>query len=132
VKRNEIRVLILDDEEKLLRNLSAFLDDEGFAVFSATEAEAGLRLLGERDMDAAIVDMRLPGINGNEFIEKAHTIKPEMRFLIHTGSVSYKLPQSLLAIGVRKEHVFLKPVNDMAIFSVTLANLMNEQGPEAE
>lgn len=132
MKRNKTRVLILDDEEKLLRNLSAFLDDDGFAVFSAREAEAGLRLLGERDLDAAIVDMRLPGMNGNEFIEKAHAIKPEMRFLIHTGSISYRLPRNLLEIGVRKEHVFFKPIKDMKIFSMALDNLMNEQEHETE
>jgi DNA-binding NarL/FixJ family response regulator len=59
------------------------------------------------------MDMRLPGLDGNATILQLHELFPEMRFIIHTGSIDYRLPTDLRALGVGTEHLFHKPLIDM-------------------
>jgi DNA-binding NarL/FixJ family response regulator len=125
------RVLIVDDEEQILRGLAAFLEDEGFDVLSAASSEEGLALVVDHQLDAGIVDMRLPGMVGNEFIERAHRLQPQMRFLIHTGSSDYLIPARLSALGIRDEHLFVKPLVDLSLIARALRELLGcESSPE--
>jgi DNA-binding NtrC family response regulator len=108
------RVLIVDDEESIRRSLKAYLEDEGYEVVDVGKGEEGLNALAQEPADVAIVDMRLPGMDGNAFVEQAHKLLPGMTFFIYTGSVGYKPPLSLQAIGVGEQHVFKKPLGDIA------------------
>ncbi len=105
-----ILVLVLDDHPSLRRNLMALLEDEGFDVIGAESGEHAMQLM--RDIDIAIVDIRLPGMSGNEFILAAHAQHPELKFIIHTGVVGYSLPDALRNIGLTDESVFAKPLAD--------------------
>ena len=111
------RILLVEDEEGLRRSLRAFFEDEGFEVTDFASGEDALAQL-EPSLDAvAIVDMRLPGMDGDRFMETAHSVAPSLRFIVCTGSVGYALPAAVSALGVRQEHVFPKPVaslSDMA------------------
>ncbi len=106
-------ILIVDDEEHLQSNLVAYLEDEGYTVVTAGDGESGIDRVTGQKFDLGIIDMRLPGMDGNTFILKAHQIQPDMKFIIHTGSMTYSIPQSLLEIGIGRSQVFLKPVIDM-------------------
>ncbi|MCX7678011.1 MAG: response regulator [Spirochaetes bacterium] len=109
-----IKILVVDDEQVINTNIGAYLEDEGFSVRIAASGEEGLQLLKEEEADVGIIDMRLPGMDGNSFILKAHEICPEMKFIIHTGSTNYSLPPALKEIGVCANYVFRKPVQDMS------------------
>ena len=104
-----IRVLVVDDEPFVRDSLVEFLEDFDFEVSSAASAEEMLELLAKRQQDVAIVDLRLPGMNGDALIHQAHEVLPSLRFLIHTGSVDYRLSADLMDMGVKQEHVILKP-----------------------
>ena len=110
-------VLVVDDEEMVRENLGAYLDDEGFTVLLAESGEQGLALLGQRHCDVAVVDMRLPGINGNKFIQEANAQNPGLRFLIHTGSLNYSPPAEFSRLGLSSGSVFITPVPDMAVIA---------------
>ncbi len=107
------KILIVDDEIAVQNNLVAYLEDEGFIVVTALSGEEGIENIRGEKMDLAIVDMRLPGMDGNTFIANAHAIQPQMRFIIHTGSLTYTVPRWMGDIGIRSEHLFLKPVIKM-------------------
>jgi two-component system OmpR family response regulator len=111
------RVLIIDDELSLLKSLVAFFEDEGFFVRGAESGEEGLEILKMYKMNAVIIDLRLPGIDGNETIVRAHELQPALRFLIHTGSTDYQIPPLLRRIGIEQEVVFLKPLPDLSVLS---------------
>ena len=111
-----IKVLLVDDEEIVRITLEAFLEDEGFSVISANSGEEALEILGRESADIGIIDMRLPGIDGNTLIMKLCEILPDMKFVIHTGSMGYSLPESLVALGISNDLVFKKPVKNMAGF----------------
>ncbi len=123
---DKIALLIVDDEECLVRNLAAYFEDEGFKIFTAHSGEEALAVMAENKIDAAIVDLRLPGINGNEVIEQSHARGNKVKFLIHTGSTDYKLPESFSAFGLTGNYVFLKPVVDMARLKSAVLQLLAE------
>src|SRR5246127_5411246 len=62
-------ILIVEDEAKMRRLLELNLGEEGFATFSAEDAEAGLKLLRENPVDLVVTDLKLPGMNGLEFLQ---------------------------------------------------------------
>jgi DNA-binding NtrC family response regulator len=124
-----IKILVVDDENVVCSNVIAFLEDEGFTVFSATSGEEALSLLHSKDVDVGIIDMRLPGIDGNTFIMRAHEMKPIMKFLIHTGSTNYSLPSTLVDLGISPNQVFRKPLLDMGQLVSAIHRLIGEGVP---
>uniref|UniRef100_B8DN80 Response regulator receiver protein n=1 Tax=Nitratidesulfovibrio vulgaris (strain DSM 19637 / Miyazaki F) TaxID=883 RepID=B8DN80_NITV9 len=109
----DILILVVDDEEMVRENLEAYLEDEGFRVVTAGSGEDALDLLERHRPDVGIIDMRLPGMSGNDFIIRAHQALPTLRYLIHTGSTNYKLPSELITIGVQRADVYIKPLQNM-------------------
>ncbi len=121
-----IRVLVVDDEESIRESMVEFLDDYDFDVASAESAEDGLEVLENTPCDVAVVDLRLPGISGDAFILKAHVRWPSMRFLIHTGSVSFRVTDKLKAMGMTSKHVYIKPQPDLIEIVKGIEGLMGE------
>ncbi|MES9897451.1 MAG: response regulator [Sedimenticola sp.] len=119
-------ILVVDDEESVLLNLVAYVEDEGYEVVSASNGEKALELIAERKPDLGIMDMRLPGMDGNELIVKAHQVYPKMKFIVHTGSADYAVPAELERIGLGEGSVFKKPVSDMAVFTEAINRLLAE------
>jgi DNA-binding NtrC family response regulator len=117
--------MIVDDEPLIRINLAAFLEDEGYLVRVACSGEQALEFLGNQAVEVAIVDLRLPGLDGNSFILEAARICPSMRFLIHTGSMEYQVPFELMPLGVSARDVLLKPVRDMQKFIEEIQRRIN-------
>ena len=112
---SSIRVLVVDDEYLVRESMGCYLEDRGLDVLLAESAEESLDLLNRQSVDCAIVDIRLPGMDGNDLILHAHRLQPSLRFLIHTGSTAYQLSPSLTEIGIGDEDVFRKPLADMSV-----------------
>ncbi len=70
-------VLLVDDEEKLVRNLGRALRDEGHEVATATSADDAQRLLASRPFDVLVVDNRMPERTGLELIRDLSASVPE-------------------------------------------------------
>jgi DNA-binding NtrC family response regulator len=62
-------ILIIEDEAKMRRLLELNLGEDGFTTFSAGDAETGLKLLREHAVDLVLTDLKLPGMNGLEFLQ---------------------------------------------------------------
>lgn len=80
-----MRILIIEDEEPLLEQLSARLKQEGYAVEGAADGEEGLYLATEIPFDAAIIDLGLPKLSGIEVIRKARAAGKTFPILILTA-----------------------------------------------
>lgn len=124
-----IRVLIIDDELSIRGSMAGYLDDCGFAVSLSESTEKALRMVKESTYDVAIVDLRLRGLSGDVFIMEAAEVCKDMKYVIHTGSVNYSLSDELKAIGVKPEHVFRKPLDDLNVI-VDVINQLVEEGGE--
>jgi DNA-binding NtrC family response regulator len=62
-------ILIVEDEAKMRRLLELNLAEDGHATLSAGDAESGLKLLRENSVDLVVTDLKLPGMNGLEFLQ---------------------------------------------------------------
>ena len=119
-----LRVLVVDDEQRVASTLQAYLEDEGMDVVSLKSAEDALDLVmrGER-FDVCVMDMRLPGMDGNAAIRKLHRLSPQMKYIIHTGTPGYTVPDDLRALGVSRGQLFLKPLHDLEPLAATVRGL---------
>ncbi|MEE4242459.1 MAG: response regulator [Desulfopila sp.] len=114
------KILIVDDEPGLLFSLCAYLEDDGFIVKTTISGEDALEALAKEHFDAVIIDIRLPGKDGNDVIFEAVKAGTSAAFFIHTGSTDYQIPQSLKQLGFSSENIFLKPILDLDSFCKTL------------
>ncbi|HJQ87126.1 MAG TPA: response regulator transcription factor [Propionibacteriaceae bacterium] len=65
-----MRVLLVDDEERMVAALRRGLAAEGFVVESAADGSTGLRLAQHGDFDAVVLDVMLPGLSGYEVVRR--------------------------------------------------------------
>jgi len=112
---SNIHVLVIDDEPAICASLSAFLEDYGFQASTAESAEEALDLMKNNAYDICIVDLRLPGMSGEDLILQAKERYPDQKHIIYTGSISYNLSDKLKELGMRPEHVFLKPIRVLSL-----------------
>lgn len=83
----EMRLLIVDDEAALLDLLKRYLERLGYQVDSASSSEEALtRFEADPEGYACVVtDLTLPGMNGEELIERMRIKRPNLRALISSG-----------------------------------------------
>ena len=82
-------ILIVDDERNYLLVLEALLSEEGYQVITAEGARRGIELLQENDLDVVITDMKMPGMDGMEFMEHIRQRQADLPVIMMTafGSV---------------------------------------------
>jgi two-component system, OmpR family, response regulator len=124
---SEINVLVVDDEEFVRNSLCDYLEDEGYLVDTAEDGEKAIEKISIKDYDIMIVDMRLPKMDGNAVILKANELKKNIGFIVHTGSVSYVIPDFLSHTGIHKDDIIQKPISDMAIICDKIINIISRK-----
>ncbi len=107
-------VLILDDEFDVRNSLVNFFEDRDWIVFPAETAEDAIDILTKESPDCAVVDNRLPGMDGNAFIRTVSETHPTLVCVVCTGSLEYHLPMDVAALPQMSEIVFSKPLRDLA------------------
>lgn len=119
-------VLVLDDEPNIRESLVEFLEDCGWNTLAAESGEEALDLPRLGEVGVALVDIRLGGMDGLNFIKNVHLRFPRIRFLIHTGSTDFQLDAELRCIGLIDEDVLYKPVLDMRVIDEAIRKKMAE------
>ena len=64
------RVLIVDDNQQLLRAYGHFLKENGYQASGAQTGEAAISAIEQRQFDIIVLDLALPGMSGLEFLQK--------------------------------------------------------------
>ncbi len=80
-----LAVLCVDDEISILKSLQRLLSGAGFEVVTATGGEQALTLMEKKDFAVIISDMRMPGMTGAEFLQRAAQRSPDSQRLVLTG-----------------------------------------------
>lgn len=78
-------ILCVDDEPNILSSLRRLFRAEGYQVRSAESGAAGIEVLENENIDLVISDMRMPGMDGAQFLEQVSTRWPETVRLLLTG-----------------------------------------------
>ncbi len=80
-----MRILLVEDEEKVSRFVATGLEAERFAVDCARDGRTGLQLAAVNPYDLLIVDLMLPGLSGTELIRKLREKKPDLPIVVLTA-----------------------------------------------
>ena len=84
-ERTGPRVLLVDDEEKFLEVLSQRLGTRGVDAETSTSGEEALVKMKNKNFDAIVLDVMMPGIGGIETLKRIRKENPEMQIIMLTG-----------------------------------------------
>jgi len=82
---SRIKVLLIDDEETLLEYMSKRLSREGFTVRAISSGEKAIEAAREEHFDVAVVDLKMPGIDGVETQRGLKKVQPYLQCIVLTG-----------------------------------------------
>src|SRR3984893_1165659 len=78
-------ILIVEDEAKMRRLLELNLGDDGFQTLSAEDGAAGLKLLQKGSVDLVLTDLKLPGMNGLDFLHAVKRFRAALPVVVMTA-----------------------------------------------
>jgi DNA-binding NtrC family response regulator len=81
----EIRVLLVDDEEEFVSTLAERLELRGFQPFVAYSGESALEAFAEKEFHVVLLDLMMPGIGGLDVLKQMKSISPDMPVILLTG-----------------------------------------------
>lgn len=123
------RVLIVDDEFRIGALIEKLIHwDELFLECAAviTDGEAAFRFVGNEERpDIVITDIRMPGMNGLEFISRTQELYNDMKYIVVSGYKEFEYAHKALQYGV--EDYLLKPINEGEL-NRSLEKLVQELG----
>jgi len=84
-RRTRLSVLVVDDDEDICLYLKEFLTREGYGVVIATQPQDALAEIVDGNCHLVLLDVRMPQMDGVEFLRKIRSIDPELCVIIMTA-----------------------------------------------
>ncbi len=78
-------ILLIDDEKSIRKTLTEILSYEGYKVEEAADGQEGFNLFKSKEFDAVLCDIKMPKMDGLEFLEKAKEINPDIPIIMVSG-----------------------------------------------
>lgn len=103
------RILIIDDEEDLCRQLTGFFELKGFEVTTAHLGATAIEMVQSDTFDIALLDLRLPDMTGIDVLEILKRETAGMGIVILTGHGDVET--AVRALQLRADHFLMKPVD---------------------
>jgi CheY-like chemotaxis protein len=110
------RLLVVDDEVDTCRNLSDILTDLGYQVDVAHDGPSALELVRRNAYDVALLDLRMPGMDGLELFHRIRQLRAGTVGIIVTAYAGTDTTERALAAGAWQ--VLAKPVNFSRLLSL--------------
>lgn len=101
------KILVVDDAGEVVVLCVNMLQSLGYAVKGASRGAAALDLLGREPFDLAIIDFRMPDMNGFEVYERARLVRSDMAFMLLTGHGTEDTIEDATEMGF--DAILLKP-----------------------
>jgi len=121
----QMKILLIDDDEWIRDSLELYFEGEGCHLLALETAEEGIEALKEQNYDIIMVDYRLPGMDGLEFLKRIQKTQPNALKLLITAYKSEKVVSEALKIGI--QDFIEKPFTTKTIEG-SLARLMKNYG----
>ncbi len=92
-------ILVVDDEPNYQVVLAEILRDEGFEVFTANSGIEGLPIVQNTDLDLVISDMKMPGMDGIQFLENIKKINRQLPVILITAYAEVEMAVEAMRLG---------------------------------
>lgn len=101
------RILIVDDDENIRKVLVAILEDEGYTVESVGTARKAIEATKRKFYNVALIDIRLPDMDGTDLLLRIRDTVPRIRKIIITGYPT--LQNAIDAVNRQADAYIMKP-----------------------
>jgi DNA-binding NtrC family response regulator len=121
------RILVVDDDENIRKVVVAILQDQGYTVDSVGTAKKGIEASKRKFYNMALIDIRLPDMEGTELLTQLKDTTPRMRKIIITGYPT--LQNAIEAVNRRADAYIMKPFDVKRVLE-TIEDQLKKQEEE--
>jgi DNA-binding NtrC family response regulator len=99
--RHHIKVLVVDDDPQVCKTVSMILQEHGYHVQAFTQARQAIQAVRKAPFDIALVDIKMPDLNGLELVEKIKAEDPKVAPLVMTAYPDIQTAAETMRLGAR-------------------------------
>ncbi|HEY1872419.1 MAG TPA: sigma-54 dependent transcriptional regulator [Chitinophagaceae bacterium] len=122
-------ILIIDDEKAIRKTLSEILSYEGYKIDEAGDGEEGFRKFREKEYDVILCDIKMPKMDGIEFLEKAKESNPDLPIIMISGHGTIETAVEAVKKGA---YDYISKPPDLNRLLITIRNAMDKNSLVAE
>jgi DNA-binding NtrC family response regulator len=116
-------ILIIDDEKAIRKTLSEILSFEGYKIEEASDGEEGLKVFKEKTYDVVLCDIKMPKLDGIEFLQKAGEINPDVPIIMISGHGNIETAVEAVKKGA---YDYISKPPDLNRLLITIRNAMDK------
>jgi two-component system nitrogen regulation response regulator NtrX len=122
-------ILIIDDEKAIRKTLSEILSYEGYKIEEASDGEEGLKRFREKNYDVVLCDIKMPKLDGIEFLDKARESNPDIPVIMISGHGTIETAVEAVKKGA---YDYISKPPDLNRLLITIRNAMDKTNLVAE
>ena len=122
-------ILIIDDEKAIRKTLTEILSFEGYKMDEAADGEEGLKKFKEKNYDLVLCDIKMPKMDGIEFLQKAGEINPDVPIIIISGHGNIETAVEAVKKGAFD---YISKPPDLNRMLITIRNAMDKSSLVSE
>ena len=116
-------ILIIDDEKAIRKTLSEILSFEGYKLDEASDGEEGLKKFKEKNYDVVLCDIKMPKLDGIDFLQKAGESNPDVPIIIISGHGNIETAVEAVKKGA---YDYISKPPDLNRLLITIRNAMDK------
>jgi DNA-binding NtrC family response regulator len=116
-------ILIIDDDKYILSVFSRILTKQGYAVENAETGQEAMEMIAKKQYDLALIDVKLPDVEGPILVEKLHKENPDMMKVVITGFPSIEDANKVMDNGAAA--YLVKPIKSEELIKFINKKLHN-------
>jgi DNA-binding NtrC family response regulator len=114
-------ILIIDDEKAIRKTLTEILSFEGYKLDEASDGEEGLKKFKEKTYDLVLCDIKMPKLDGIEFLQKAGEVNPDIPIIMISGHGNIETAVEAVKKGA---YDYISKPPDLNRLLITIRNAM--------
>ena len=122
-------ILIIDDEKAIRKTLSEILSYEGYKIEEAGDGEEGLRRFRDKTFDVVLCDIKMPKLDGIEFLDKVRELNPDVPVIMISGHGTIETAVEAVKKGA---YDYIAKPPDLNRLLITIRNAMDKTNLVAE
>src|SRR6187549_324597 len=122
-------ILIIDDEKAIRKTLSEILSFEGYKIDEASDGEEGLKRFKDKTYDLVLCDIKMPKLDGIEFLQKAGESNPDVPVIMISGHGNIETAVEAVKTGA---YDYISKPPDLNHLLITIRNAMDKSNLVSE